>query len=116
MKLKYFKEADLELRQFENFDRFEYFYESHADIYRDRKGSMIPFGLRMLAAELPQYLNRPEESVSMLCRLLDIVNSVIGSDLSSVAREVWHERKQKCQFSLVNILISRKVSRKFSKS
>lgn len=78
MKLKFFREADLELRQFENFDRAEFFYESHSDVYPpSRQGSMVPFGFRLLAAELLQFLSRSDESLTMLCKLLDTVNSVI---------------------------------------
>ncbi len=38
MKLKLFKEAELELKQFENFETLEYFYEFHSQIYPNRKG------------------------------------------------------------------------------
>jgi hypothetical protein len=38
MKLKLFKEAELELRQFENFEKLEYFYEFHSQNYPGRKG------------------------------------------------------------------------------
>lgn len=81
MKLKYFKEADFELRKFDNFQRPEFFYESHQESYPNRKGSMIPFGFRMLAAELPQYLSRSDESISMICHLLTTVNSIIEKDV-----------------------------------
>lgn len=82
MKLKFFREADLELRQFENFDRAEFFYESHSDVYPSRQGSMVPFGFRLLVAELPQFLSRSDESLTMLCKLLDTVNSVIDKNNS----------------------------------
>jgi hypothetical protein len=38
MKLKLFKEAENELKQFENFDKLEYFYEFHKDSYPNRNG------------------------------------------------------------------------------
>lgn len=38
MKLKFFKEADIELKQFENFERNEFFYEAHPEFYPNRKG------------------------------------------------------------------------------
>lgn len=43
---------------------------------------MIPFGFRILAAELPQYLTKYEESISNLTRLLSIVNKIIDNDLN----------------------------------
>jgi hypothetical protein len=41
------------------------------------KGVMIAFGLRMLNAELPQYLGKTEETISKLSCLLKKVNDVI---------------------------------------
>ncbi len=98
MKLKLFKEAELELKQFEQFNKYQFFYEFHPQKYPNRKGntpylfliififiritfqfkgSMIPFGLRMLDAELAQYLGRSDESVCRLHKLLAIVDQVI---------------------------------------
>lgn len=42
---------------------------------------MIPFGFRVLAAELPQYLLKSEESLSSLSRLLETVNRILENDL-----------------------------------
>ena len=77
MKLKLFKEAEQELKQFENFERPQFFYEFQTHFYPERKGSMVPFGFRMLNAELPQYLNKPEEATANLYKLLKIVNYTI---------------------------------------
>jgi hypothetical protein len=38
---------------------------------------MISFGLRILNAELPQYVGRVDESINNLARLLDIVDNII---------------------------------------
>ena len=38
MKLKLYKEAEFELKQFENFEKPEYFYEYHQDSYPNRNG------------------------------------------------------------------------------
>ena len=40
-------------------------------------GSMVPFGLRMLNAELPLYLARSEESISNLYKLLQTTDKII---------------------------------------
>ena len=79
MKLKLFKEADCEMKQFEDFNKAEFFYECQADSYPNRRGCMIPFGFRMLNAELPQYLGRSEESISHLYKLLHVVQGIIDS-------------------------------------
>jgi hypothetical protein len=81
MKLKLFKEAEAELQQFENFEKPHFFYEFQSKSYPNRTGCMIAFGFRMLHAELPQYLNRHEESLASLYKLLHIVDEIL-SDLS----------------------------------
>jgi hypothetical protein len=78
MKLKLFKEAELELAQFgSRLNKPQCFYQFHGNAYPDRKGSIIPFGLRMLAAELPQHLGRPEDSIANLYHLLSVVQKVL---------------------------------------
>ncbi len=81
MKLRLFKEAESELTQFGSFFNMpEFFYEFHASVYPGRKGSMIPFGLRILAAELPQFLGKTEESITNLYHLLSVVQSVLDEN------------------------------------
>lgn len=43
MKLKLFKEAEAELRQFDNFDKPEYFYQFHKQHYPNRTGQLNRF-------------------------------------------------------------------------
>ena len=38
MKLKFFREAEIELKQFENFEKPCFFYESYSSQYPERKG------------------------------------------------------------------------------
>ncbi len=38
---------------------------------------MISFGLRVLNAELPQFLGRVDESINSLTKLLDTVDNII---------------------------------------
>ena len=142
MKLKLFKEADQELKQFDNFEKSEFFYEFQARFYPERKGCMIPFGFRMLHAEISQFLSRPDETTASLYKLLNVINETINDLLPKKneskhepkyfnscfqsmnlffafegALKIWYERKVKVLFSIVNILISRKVhilEKKFS--
>ena len=44
---------------------------------------MVPFGLRMLRAELPQYLGKSEETITMLARLLAKVNTIIRAHIEA---------------------------------
>lgn len=79
MKLKLFKEVEMELAQFNNFNKPQYFYEFQASLYPDRIGCMVPFGLRMLNAELAHYLGRSDESISNLYKLLASVEKILDS-------------------------------------
>ena len=81
MKLKFFREAELELKQFENFERSYFFYDYHEKEFPNRTGSMVPFGMRVLNAELPLFLGRSEESLANLYKLLSIVNETIDHKL-----------------------------------
>jgi tetratricopeptide (TPR) repeat protein len=112
MKLKFFKEAEIEMKQFQNFELHKFFYECQVEkLPKKRRSSMVPFGFRMLNAELAQYLGRSEESISSLCGLLKSVNLALNQlvdQSNEKAVKVWNERKHKIQFSIVNILINRK--------
>ena len=44
----------------------------------DYSGSMVPFELRVIYAELPQYLGKSQESLDRLYYLLAIVRKVRG--------------------------------------
>lgn len=115
MKLKLFKEAELELDQFGDFIKPQYFYEFHGYEYPGRKGSMIPFGLRMLNAELPQYLGRVDDAIANLYHLRSVVQDILDEfkdtedDNLKQASKVWYDRKIKILFSIINILIAKKV-------
>ena len=41
MKLKLFKEAEVEIKQFENFEKPQFFYEFQSQTYPDRKGMFL---------------------------------------------------------------------------
>lgn len=110
MKLKLFKEAEYELVQFQEFNKKQYFYEFHSEQYPCRKGSMIPFGLRMLNAELPHYLGRSDDSIQNLYKILSIVQNVLKNleHDNDESCKIWYVRKTKVLFSIINILIGRK--------
>ena len=57
---------------------------------------MVPFGLRMLHAELPQYLGKSEETITSLARLLAKVNTIIQAHI-----EANDESKFSCLFGAI---------------
>ncbi|XP_030346783.1 trafficking protein particle complex subunit 12 isoform X2 [Strigops habroptila] len=66
VKLNLFQNAEMEFEPFGNLDQPDLYYEYYPHVYPGRKGSMVPFSLRILHAELPQYLGNPQESLDRL--------------------------------------------------
>ena len=72
---------------------------------------MVPFGMRLLLAELPQNLNRPHEAIDRLSRELFVVRKILRgqSDRESVAARLWQRREVQVLHSIVNCAILQKV-------
>uniref|UniRef100_A0A8C3ICA0 Trafficking protein particle complex subunit 12 n=1 Tax=Chrysemys picta bellii TaxID=8478 RepID=A0A8C3ICA0_CHRPI len=66
VKLNLFQNAELEFEPFGNLDQPDLYYEYYPHVYPGRKGSMVPFSMRILHAELEQYLGNPQESLDRL--------------------------------------------------
>uniref|UniRef100_A0A8C5U7D0 Trafficking protein particle complex subunit 12 n=1 Tax=Malurus cyaneus samueli TaxID=2593467 RepID=A0A8C5U7D0_9PASS len=66
VKLNLFQNAEMEFEPFGNLDQPDLYYEYYPHVYPGRKGSMVPFSMRILHAELPQYLGNPQESLDRL--------------------------------------------------
>ncbi|KAF4795387.1 Trafficking protein particle complex subunit 12 [Turdus rufiventris] len=66
VKLNLFQNAEMEFEPFGNLDQPDLYYEYYPNVYPGRKGSMVPFSMRILHAELPQYLGNPQESLDRL--------------------------------------------------
>ncbi|CAF0826992.1 unnamed protein product [Brachionus calyciflorus] len=104
LKMKLFKEAEKELKQFDNFERPEFFYDNQI-----RRGTFIPFGLRCLNAELAHYLANSNESLCNLYKILSCIkNILIELPDDENAKKIWNERELKVKYSISNILLSKK--------
>lgn len=68
-KLQMFSTAEVELEAFGSFNQPDLYYEFYPDTYPGRKGSMVPFSMRILQAELPQYMGRPRDALDNLYAL-----------------------------------------------
>ncbi|XP_073192197.1 trafficking protein particle complex subunit 12 isoform X3 [Lepidochelys kempii] len=66
VKLNLFQNAEAEFEPFGNLDQPDLYYEYYPHVYPGRKGSMVPFSMRILHAELEQYLGNPQESLDRL--------------------------------------------------
>lgn len=78
VRIREFKIAESELEAFNDFQNPDMYYEYYQDLYGpDRKGSMVPFHFRLIAAEIPQYSSKDfTKSMNMLNQLLLTVQMV----------------------------------------
>lgn len=77
-RIREFKIAESELEAFNNFQNPDMHFEYYQDSYgQGRKGSMVPFHFRLLAAEIPQYASKDYNgSVNKLTKILSTVEQV----------------------------------------
>ncbi|RVX21095.1 Trafficking protein particle complex subunit 12 [Vitis vinifera] len=74
-KLRRYGDVSEELASLEDLDHSIYQYESHPDVYPGRSGSMIPFALRWIHAEIPLKLGKRQETLDRLYTLLDFART-----------------------------------------
>ncbi|XP_064151055.1 trafficking protein particle complex subunit 12 isoform X3 [Loxodonta africana] len=72
VKLGLFQNAEMEFEPFGSLDQPDLYYEYYPHVYPGRRGSMVPFSMRILHAELQQYLGNPQESLDRLHRMKTI--------------------------------------------
>lgn len=77
-KLRAFERASQELKLLGNLDRPELFYEFYPETFKGRRGSFVPFSLRVLASTLPHYLGLTAEALERLAQLQVYVRTVIA--------------------------------------
>nr|XP_043632455.1 trafficking protein particle complex subunit 12-like [Erigeron canadensis] len=85
-----------------------YRYETYPHHYPNRKGSMAPFVLRWLHAELPSRLGKRQETLDRFYVLLQFIKEKLSRNLTNESRKVW--RKRKCL--VINSIISHHLSYK----
>uniref|UniRef100_A0A095AY56 Trafficking protein particle complex subunit 12 n=1 Tax=Schistosoma haematobium TaxID=6185 RepID=A0A095AY56_SCHHA len=81
-----YKLAEHEFATFHNMEAPNFYFEYSPQRYPGRTGSIIPFSLRLLHAELPFNLNRTNEALDRLYYLLAIIGR-IQSNLEKGFRE-----------------------------
>jgi len=119
VKLKHFSVAEAEAAAFGDLDKPDLFYEYYPEQYPGRRGSLVPWPLRLLLAELPGHCGRQVEGMNKLFRLLTTVRAILSNlnngllpegepDLQGRladregALECWRERERQVLTSLVN--------------
>ncbi|XP_059837970.1 trafficking protein particle complex subunit 12 [Hypanus sabinus] len=124
MKLSLFQNAEMEFESFGNLDQPDLYYEYYPHVYPGRRGSMIPFSMRILHAELPQYLGKPQESLDRLHSLKVICQKVhnnlenglaedgsmisISSENRQASMQLWRSRLGRVMYSMANCLLMMK--------
>lgn len=121
VRLQKYSFAEVEIESFGDLDRPDLYYEFYPDVYKGRKGSMVPFSFRLLHAELPQYTGKPNESVNRLHSMCAIVTKilqnlaegraedgsmvVISSKQKEASIKLWKKREIKLLYALVHVLL-----------
>ncbi|XP_054847740.1 trafficking protein particle complex subunit 12 [Eublepharis macularius] len=124
MKLGLFQNAEMEFEPFGNLDQPDLYYEYYPHVYPGRKGSMVPFSMRVLHAELQQYLGNPQESLDRLhnmeticTKILDNLEHGLAEDgsmtnLTQESRQasiqLWRSRLGRVMYSMANCLLMMK--------
>ncbi|XP_030167581.1 trafficking protein particle complex subunit 12 isoform X1 [Lynx canadensis] len=121
VKLGLFQNAEMEFEPFGNLDRPDLYYEYHPQVYPGRRGSMVPFSMRILHAELQQYLGNPQESLDRLHRVKAVCSKILTNleqglaedgSVSSITPEnrrasvrLWRSRLGRVMCSMANCLL-----------
>ncbi|EHB17526.1 Tetratricopeptide repeat protein 15 [Heterocephalus glaber] len=121
VKLGLFQNAEMEFEPFGNLDQPDLYYEYYPHVYPGRRGSMVPFSMRILHAELQQYLGSPQESLDRLHRVKTVCSQILENleqglaedgGLSSVTLEsrqasvqLWRARLGRVLYSMANCLL-----------
>ncbi|XP_036118664.1 trafficking protein particle complex subunit 12 [Molossus molossus] len=121
VKLGLFQNAEMEFAPFGNLDQPDLYYEYYPHVYPGRRGSMVPFSMRILHAELPQYLGNPQESLDRLHRVKAVCSKILShleqglaedGSLGSISPEnrqasvqLWRSRLGRVTCSTANCLL-----------
>jgi tetratricopeptide (TPR) repeat protein len=125
VKLHLFSSAEAEMEQFGDLDTpdlyHEYYVQSSGAL---RRGSMVPFDMRVLHAELPHHVSRSQDTLDRLCYLLSVIKQMLlnldnglaedGSMLElneasrTASKELWSVREIRVLYSLGNCLVNNK--------
>jgi hypothetical protein len=112
--------AYTEVSAFGDLDSPDLYFDYYPTEYQGRRGSMVPFSLRLLAAEIPARYQRPDESQRKLCRLLFTVRQIIhqlhqfvpdnwSAEERQEAVRLWAEREARVVQALIHCALVNKV-------
>uniref|UniRef100_A0A671S343 Trafficking protein particle complex subunit 12 n=1 Tax=Sinocyclocheilus anshuiensis TaxID=1608454 RepID=A0A671S343_9TELE len=124
VKLNLFQNAELEFEPFGNLDHPNLYYEYYPTVYPGRRGSMVPFSMRVLHAELPQYLQKHQETLDRLHRIKSVCQKILSNLQEGLAEDgsmmnltqdnrlasiqLWRSRLSRVMYSMANCLLMMK--------
>lgn len=86
VKLHMFTVVEAELEAFGDFDRVDMFYAFYPPgLYPGKWGSLVPFALRIIWAELPAHTGKPDEALDRLFGLQAVVQQMLENLESGLA-------------------------------
>ncbi|KAL0861357.1 hypothetical protein ABMA27_008908 [Loxostege sticticalis] len=113
-----------EAEPFGDFGKPDMFYQFYPDTYENRTGSLVPFSLRLLVAELPGHVGKAEEAVDRLYAMIDVIQQMLsnlregktedGTGIITSEQDraesirLWTGRETRVLHSIVNCAISLK--------
>ncbi|KAJ8290605.1 hypothetical protein GJAV_G00015180 [Gymnothorax javanicus] len=123
-KLSLFQNAELEFEPFGDLDQPDMYYEYYPTVYPGRRGSMVPFSMRVLHAELPQYVGKPQESLDRLHSMKRVCQTILDNleqgraedgSMINITQEnrqasiqLWRSRLCRVIYSMANCLLMMK--------
>ncbi|XP_078486641.1 trafficking protein particle complex subunit 12-like [Ciona intestinalis] len=121
IRLKLYELSETEINQFGDFDKADLYFGFYPDLYPGKRGSMVPFSMRVLHAQFPLHNNKPDEALGRLYALQDTCKKILhnlncgktedGSvgELKSEDREssikLWRERSKSLFYCIGNALL-----------
>ncbi|XP_046973328.1 trafficking protein particle complex subunit 12 [Vanessa cardui] len=129
-RIKLYEPLMKEAEPFGDFSKPDMFYQFYPESYENRTGSLVPFSLRLLIAELPMHVNKPEEAMDRLYAMLDVIEQMIANlnegktedgtgnisiDDQNESLRLWTGRQTRVLHSIVNCAIALKDYRLASK-
>ncbi|XP_050355869.1 trafficking protein particle complex subunit 12 isoform X2 [Nymphalis io] len=122
-RIKLYEPLMKEAEPFGDLSKPDMFYQFYPDSYENRTGSLVPFSLRLLIAELPMHVNKPDEAMDRLYAMLDVIEQMVanlnecktedGSGTISIEDQneslrLWTARQTRVLHSIVNCAIALK--------
>nr|CAG4640765.1 EOG090X0439 [Eulimnadia texana] len=116
VKTEQFGVAETEAAAFGDLNSADLLFQFYPELYGNRKGSMVPFGMRLLLAQLPSLVGRISETQQKLHQILRTVRQILqnidtfAGDKNSptdleTARKLWESRERTVNHYLINSTI-----------